>query len=99
MALIEAGLDAGDLAAPIAVGVLAVAAGIVIRILRTLGDLAIGAVLVWAFIGVAVAQRGEEFLVVAGANLGAAAVVLVMAATAWQRFRGRVPVLATSDDG
>lgn len=99
VALIEAGLDAGDLAAPIAVGVLAVAAGIVIRILWTLGDLAIGAVLVWAFIGVAVAQRGEEFLVVAGANLGAAAVVLVMAATAWQRFRSRAPVLATSDDG
>lgn len=85
VALIDAGVEAGDLTEAVAIAVLAVAAGIGVWALRALGDLAIGAVVVWALVGVAVARWLGEPVVAGAALIAATVVTVVAAATAWQR--------------
>ncbi len=75
------------LEATIASGVLLLGPALAIVFARRFGDLAYGAVIVWAYLGIVVKEASSPFVPLV-AGIGAAAVALLIAASAVDRVRG-----------
>lgn len=94
IALFDFGWDGGRIGADgWSIILLAIGTGLASRLAATRRDAAYGAVLVWAFVGISVAQGGAN-TVARAAQLAAAYVAVVAAAALWRAWRGGVGAAA-----